>query len=71
MGEVVEALLPGSPLLSKVGQDGLDVMFTSVARAKTKELGHQPLKSHQRVLVVGLLGRRMNLMIIIVEGNKC
>lgn len=55
MGEVIEALLPRPSLLPKVPQDGLNVMFPTVASAQAEELSHQPFKSHQRGLVGGLV----------------
>lgn len=75
VGKVVEALLPRSPLLPKVPKDGFDVTFSSVASPQTKELSHQPLKSHQGILVSGLQGKeefqqqwwdgRLNLVIMV------
>lgn len=56
VGKVVQALLPGSSLLSKVPQDGLNVPLPAVARPQTEELGHEALQSHEGVLVGGLVG---------------
>lgn len=57
MGKVVQALLPGSSLLPKIPQDGLNVPLPAVACSQTKELSHEALQSHEGVLVGGLVGK--------------
>lgn len=57
VGKVVQALLPGSSLLPKIPQNGLNVPLPAVTCSQTKELSHEALQSHEGVLVSGLAGK--------------